>query len=302
MTNAYLPSLYSEQGLSKYIQQVNQYKMLSPEEEYMLAKRVHEEQDTEAAHILITSHLRLVVKIAMSMRNYGFVMMDLIAEGNIGLMHSIKKFDPDLGHRLSTYAMWWIKASIQEFIVRSWSLVKIGTTVSQKKLFFNLNKIKNKIRNFHGDDASLSLSNTDVMQVATELNVSEKDVREMEQRIGKDISLNNAMDLSDDQGSTLIEILADSKDSHEEILSENSDLDYKRKIFLEATKSLNAREMYIISARNLREIPATLESLSQKFDISRERIRQIEARAMEKVKEYCVAAASKEHSPELLKN
>lgn len=290
MTNAYLPSLYSEQGLSKYIQQVNQYKMLSPEEEYMLAKRVCDEQDTEAAHILITSHLRLVVKIAMSMKNYGFVMMDLIAEGNIGLMHSIKKFDPELGHRLSTYAMWWIKASIQEFIVRSWSLVKIGTTVSQKKLFFNLNKIKNKIRSFHGYDASLSLSDADVMQIAEELNVSEKDVKEMEQRIGKDISLNNAIDSSDDQSSTLIDGLSDSKDNHEEILSENSDLDYKRKIFLEATKSLNEREMYIVSARNLREVPATLESLSQKFDISRERVRQIEARAMEKIKEYCSTA------------
>lgn len=294
MTNAYLPSVYSEQGLSKYIQQVNQYKMLSPEEEYMLAKKVCDEQSTEAAHLLITSHLRLVVKIAMSMRNYGFVMMDLIAEGNIGLMHAVKKFDPDLGHRLSTYAIWWIKAAIHEFIVKSWSLVKIGTTVSQKKLFFNLNKIKNKIRNFHGDDASLSLSNADVTQVAEELNVSEKDVREMEQRIGKDISLNNAMDLSDDQSATLIDELADSKESHEEILSENSDLDHKRQIFFEATKSLNEREMYIISARNLRETPATLESLSQKFDISRERIRQIEARAMEKIKEYCVAASSKE--------
>ncbi|MCH9753825.1 MAG: RNA polymerase sigma factor RpoH [Alphaproteobacteria bacterium] len=288
MTNAYLPSVSSEQGLNSYIKQVNTYKMLSQEEEQMLARRVSEEQDSEAAHVLITSHLRLVVKVAMGMRNYGLSMMDLISEGNIGLMHAVKKFNPDLGHRLSTYAMWWIKAAMQEFVVKSWSLVKIGTTAAQKKLFFNLNKIKNKIRSVHGG-STLSLSKKDVTQVAQELNVSEKDVQEMEQRVGKDISLDTPVDAENDNGSTMIEGLADYSQSHEEALSEDSDLDHKRKIFLEATASLNEREKYIISARNLRDAPETLEDLSQKFGVSRERVRQIEARAMEKIKDYCLS-------------
>ena len=291
MTGAYLPSLYSEQGLSGYIKQIGHYKMLSSEEEYMLAKRVLDQQDVTSAHVLITSHLRLVVKVAMSMRGYGLSIMDMIAEGNIGLMHAVKKFDPDLGHRLSTYAAWWIKAAIQEFVVRSWSLVKIGTTVSQKKLFFNLNKIKNKIQNFHGAKADLSLSANDITQVATELNVSEKDVKEMEQRISRDISLNNSIDASDEQGACLIDNLEDISQNHEENLSNNSDLEYKRQIFLEAVKSLNEREKYILSARNLQEVPTTLEDLSQKFAISRERVRQIEARAMEKVKNHCMMLA-----------
>lgn len=289
MTNTYLPSLSSEQGLTSYIRQVNSYKMLSQEEENMLARRVSEEQDSSAAHILITSHLRLVVKVAMSMRNYGVSLMDLISEGNIGLMHSVKKFNPDLGHRLSTYAIWWIKAAMQEFVVKSWSLVKIGTTAAQKKLFFNLSKIKNKIRTLHGEDA-FSLSMQDVTQVSEELNVSEKDVREMEQRVGKDVSLDAPIDSDNENGSTMIESLSDQSQNHEDILSKNSDLDHKKKLLLEATENLNERERYIVSARNLQDAPQTLEDLSQKFGISRERVRQIEARAMEKVKTYCLSS------------
>jgi RNA polymerase sigma-32 factor len=291
MTNAYLSSVSIEQGLSSYIKQVNTYKMLSHEEEQMLAKRVVEEQDSSAAHVLITSHLRLVVKVAMGMRNYGLPVMDLISEGNIGLMHSVKKFNPDLGYRLSTYAMWWIKAAMQEFVIRSWSLVKIGTTAAQKKLFFNLSKIKNKIRNIHGESGP-SLSMQDISKVAEELNVSEKDVKQMEQRVWKDVSLDTPMDSENENGSTMIEALSDHTQNHEEALSQDSDLDYKRRIFLEATESLNDREKYIISSRNLSDPPKTLEDLSQKFGISRERVRQIEVRAMEKVKGYCLSSVN----------
>lgn len=282
-----LPSFYNEQGLSTYIKEISQYKILSQEEEYMLAKRVAEHQDPEAAHTLITSHLRLVVKIAMSMRGYGLSMMDLIAEGNIGLMHSIKKFDPDMGYRLSTYAMWWIKASIQEFIVKSWSLVKIGTTVAQKKLFFNLNKIRNKIQNFHGD--SSNLSEQDISQIATELDVNISDVKEMEQRIMKDVSLDNVMS-SENDDTTLIDVLEDKSQNYEEILAEKSELDRKKAIFFSAMEILNEREREIFSARNLKDHSDTLEELSQRFAISRERVRQIEARSMEKVREFCLQA------------
>ena len=227
MTNTYLPSLQSEQGLITYIKEVSQYKILSAEEEYMLAKRVSEDQDTEAAHQLITSHLRLVVKIAMGMRNYGLSLMDMIAEGNIGLMHSIKKFDPELGHRLSTYAMWWIKASIQEFVMKSWSLVKIGTTAAQKKLFFSLNKAKNKIKEIHSGKQY-----NEVEEVAQELNVSTQDVRDMERRMSKDISLNAPVNSSEETSISLLDTIQDSKTSHEEMLSEKSELSSRRAIFL----------------------------------------------------------------------
>lgn len=257
----------------------------------MLAKRVLEQQDIEAAHTLITSHLRLVVKLAMGMRGYGLSMMDMIAEGNIGLMHAVKKFDPELGCRLSTYASWWIKASIQEFVVRSWSLVKIGTTVAQKKLFFSLNKLKNKIQSLHGTDSFAGLLPDQIKEIATDLNVTEKDVREMEHRISKDVSLNNHVDAFDDNSSTLIDNLEDTSQNHEDLLSENSDMGHKRAIFLQAFATLNDREKSIFSARNLKDSPDTLEDLSQKFGISRERVRQIEARAMEKVKAYCMPEA-----------
>lgn len=282
MTNTYLPSLQSEQGLVSYIKEISQYKILSAEEEYMLAKRVSEDQDIDAAHTLITSHLRLVVKVAMGMRNYGLSMMDMIAEGNIGLMHSVKKFNPDLGYRLSTYAMWWIKASIQDFIVKSWSLVKIGTTTAQKKLFFSLNKAKNKIKEMH-EGASYN----EAEEVAKELNVSTQDVVEMEQRMFKDASLNAPVNSSDESSISLLDTIQDSKSSHEEVLSENSELSSRRAIFMSAMEQLNDREKYIVAARNLKDSPETLEELSQKFDISRERVRQIEARAMEKITSYC---------------
>ena len=282
MTKTYLPSLQSEQGLISYIKEVSQYKLLSAEEEYMLAKRVSEDQDTEAAHTLITSHLRLVVKIAMGMRNYGLSMMDMIAEGNIGLMHSIKKFDPELGHRLSTYAMWWIKASIQEFVMKSWSLVKIGTTAAQKKLFFSLNKAKNKIRDIHRGKQY-----NEIEEIAQELSVSTQDVRDMEQRMSKDVSLNAPVNSADEGSISLLDTIRDSNTSHEEMLSEKSELSSRRAIFLSAMETLNEREKDIVSARNLKDSAETLENLSQKFGVSRERVRQIEARAMEKVTEYC---------------
>jgi RNA polymerase sigma-32 factor len=286
MKNKLYPSVYNEYGLSNYIREISQYKILSQEEEYMLAKRVAEHQDPDAAHTLITSHLRLVVKIAMGMKSYGLSMMDMIAEGNIGLMHSIKKFDPDMGYRLSTYAMWWIKASIQEFIVKSWSLVKIGTTVAQKKLFFNLNKLKNKIQSLHG--SSSDLSEKDINKIAKELNVNVSDVKEMEQRILKDVSLDNVLS-SEDSGITLVDVLEDKRQNYEEILSDKSELDRKRVIFFEAMANLNEREREIFSARNLKDNPETLEELSQRFGISRERVRQIEVRSMEKVREFCLA-------------
>jgi len=288
MKSRALPSLYNEYGLSSYIKEISQYRILSQEEEYMLAKRVSEHQDTEAAHTLITSHLRLVVKIAMSMRGYGLSMMDMIAEGNIGLMHSIKKFDPDMGYRLSTYAMWWIKASIQEFVVKSWSLVKIGTTVAQKKLFFNLNRLKNKIQSLNG--ASSTLSDHDIDNIAQEMEVSVQDVKEMEQRIVKDVSLDSAL-TNEDDGISLVDTLEDKRQNYEEMLSERSEFDRKKVIFLSAMQNLNEREREIFSARNLRDDPETLEELSQRFGISRERVRQIESRCMEKVREFCLAQA-----------
>jgi RNA polymerase sigma-32 factor len=283
------PALQHDQGLSLYIKQVNGYSLLTAEREYMLAKRVTDYQDVEAAHSLVTSHLRLVVKIALNMRGYGISLMDLISEGNIGLMHAVKKFKPDLGYRLSTYAMWWIKASMQEFIIKSWSLVKIGTTVAQKKLFFNLNKIKRKIQNLEGIDSTSNLSIKDAKFIANELQLDEKDVLSMNHRLNSgDVSLDNPILSRDgEESGTLLETIVDNKDSHELKLAEDQELNSRRRLFRNAVTQLNDREKDIVVSRRLQEKAATLEDLSKKYNVSRERVRQIEVRALEKIKGHC---------------
>ena len=282
-----LPSIIAEPGLSAYIKQISGYPILSPENEYMLAKRVLEHEDVKAAHDLVTSHLRLVVKLAMKMRGYGVLLMDLISEGNLGLMHAVKKFNPDLGCRLSTYAMWWIKAAMQEFVIKTKSLVKIGTTIAQKKLFFNLNKIKNKIEALDRTRIKGDLSTQQTTAIATQLHISEKDVTSMDRRMfASDISLDSPIDASNDH-KTLLEIIADQRVAHDIELSENDDLDYKRKIFSSSFGQLNPREQDVITSRHLKEETLTLDDLSKKYKVSRERVRQIEARAMEKITAYC---------------
>lgn len=273
-------------GLSAYLAEIKQYPILSLAEEYQLAKEVKENQNLQAAHKLVTSHLKLVVKIAFSMRGYGLSLMDLISEGNIGLMHAVKKFDPDLGHRLSTYAMWWIKASIQEFIIKSWSLVKIGTTVAQKKLFFNLKKAKQRILNFHGNGNDV-LSDEEVGQIANQLGVTTSEVKEMDVRIGSnDYSLDNPIYNEDGNQSSLLEYIPETRANQETMLAKAQESGLRKKLFQKAMSELSEREQEIVKARHLNEEQATLEELSQKYQISRERIRQIEARAMEKLKAY----------------
>ncbi len=273
-------------SLTRYLQEIKKYRILSADTEYTLAKAVVEHQDINAAHKLVTSHLRLVVKVALNMRGYGLSVMDLISEGNIGLMHAVKKFNPDLGHRLSTYAMWWIKATIQEFVMKSWSLVKIGTTVAQKKLFFNLGKIKQKINNFHARNNN-SLTNEDVDIVAMQLNVSRQEVREMDIRLaGGDYSLDAPFYNSEGGSSTMLEYIPENRANQETILVQTQELHLRKKLFNQALACLNDREKDIISSRHLLEVPETLDTLSKKYEISRERIRQIESRALEKLKKY----------------
>lgn len=287
MTNKTLPVLSSDAGLASYIQKVNSLPYLTQEEEYMLAKRLAEHQDLEAAHKLTTSHLRLVVKIAMGFRGYGLPLLEMISEGNIGLMQAVKKFDPEKGFRLSTYAIWWIKASIQEYILRSWSLVKIGTTAAQKKLFFNLRRMKNRLQKL--DNRSLSAA--DVKAIANELDVSESEVVDMDMRLSHaDTSLNSPLIDGDENSGEAIDLLASDNDNQEVVYLESQDMAYKRGLFAAAMEKLSEREREIIVARRLNENPATLEDLSQSYGISRERIRQIENRAMEKLQEFVAAA------------
>jgi len=268
-----------DQGLSAYISQVKKVPVLGADEEYMLAKRLQVHGDKEAAHKLVTSHLRLVVKIAYGYKNYGLPVPELIAEGNIGLMQAVKKFDPEKGNRLSTYAMWWIKASMQEYILRSWSLVKLGTTAAQKKLFFNLRRLKNKI--LKADTQYLTDDN--IREIARELDVNEQEVIDMDQRMyGGDQSLNTKFS-EDENGGELMDILADDIDNQEYILGESQELNERKAKFDVAFNLLNDREQEVIRARQLSENPLTLEDLSQKYGVSRERIRQIEERALEKL-------------------
>ena len=273
-----LPILSSEGNLSIYLQEIKKFPILSAEEEYMLAKRYKEHGDTEAAHKLVTSHLRLVAKIAMGYRGYGLPVTDLISEGNVGIMQAVKKFDPERGFRLATYAMWWIRAQIQEYVLHSWSLVKIGTTAAQKKLFFNLKKLKNQLSSI--DSGNLSPENA--REIASRLNVKEAEVLDMDNRLfSGDQSLN--VQVGEEGDTEWQDMLVDSNDTQDNILANSNELSFRKKIFEQALEVLNDREKEIITLRKLKDKPVKLEELSKKFNISRERVRQIEEKAFEKL-------------------
>jgi RNA polymerase sigma-32 factor len=267
-----------ESGLSRYLTEIRKFPMLAPDEEYMLAKRYKEHGDRDAAHRLVTSHLRLVGKIAMGYRGYGLPIGEVISEGNVGLMQAVKRFEPEKGFRLATYAMWWIKASIQEYILRSWSLVKMGTTANQKKLFFNLRKAKSKISALEDGD----MRPDQVKLIAKRLGVGEQDVIDMNRRLGGDASLNTPIREEGDSGEWQ-DWLVDDAPSQERVLADNEELDNRRKALGEALSVLNQRERRIFEARRLADDPITLEELADEFGVSRERVRQIEVRAFEKV-------------------
>ena len=273
-----LPVLSSEGNLSIYLQEIKKFPILTAEEEYMLAKRYKEHGDTEAAHKLVTSHLRLVAKIAMGYRGYGLPVTDLISEGNVGIMQAVKKFDPERGFRLATYAMWWIRAQIQEYVLHSWSLVKIGTTAAQKKLFFNLRKLKNQLSSI--DAGNLSPENA--REIASRLNVKEAEVLDMDNRLfSGDQSLN--VQIGEEGDTEWQDMLVDSNDTQDNMLANSNELSFRKKIFEQALAVLNDREKEIISLRKLKDKPVKLEELSKKFNISRERVRQIEEKAFEKL-------------------
>lgn len=280
MSHMHLPALTPEGGLRQYLQEIQKFPMLEAEEEYILAKRWADDGDYDAAHKLVTSHLRLVAKIAMGFRGYGLPVGELIAEGNIGLMQAVKKFDPEKGFRLSTYAMWWIKASIQEFVLKSWSLVKMGTSAAQKRLFFNLKRMRRQLDTV--DNATLTPDQ--IAHIATELEVNERDVVDMDMRMNaNDQNLNARIGGADGEGAEWVDLLADESDSQEVTLGDREEYSQKRGLMMEAMDELNERELRIIQARRLAEEPLTLEELSQEFGVSRERVRQIEARALEKM-------------------
>ena len=283
----------AEGSLNKYLQEIRKFPMLAPDEEFMLGKRWKEHGDTKAAHKLITSHLRLVAKIAMGYRGYGLPIGEVISEGNIGLMQAVKKFEPDKGFKLATYAMWWIKASIQEYVLRSWSLVKIGTTASQKKLFFNLRKIKGRIQAVEEGD----LKPENVKYIAKTLGVEEKEVVNMNRRMSGDSSLNSPLRADADGDGEWQDWLVDDKDSQETILVENQESEMRNGLLGDALAKLNDRERRVIEARKLQDEPATLDDLSKEFNVSRERIRQIEVRAFEKLQKAVKNAAQKALAP-----
>jgi RNA polymerase sigma-32 factor len=276
---ASLPVLASEGGLSRYLNEIRRFPMLEPSEEFILAKRWQSDGDREAAHKLVTSHLRLVAKIAMGYRGYGLPISEVVSEGNVGLMQAVKRFDPDKGFRLATYAMWWIKAAIQEYILRSWSLVKMGTTANQKKLFFNLRKAKGQISALDEGD----LRPEHVQQIATKLGVTEQDVIDMNRRLGGDVSLNAP--LREEGEGEWQDWLLDESASQETVLANAEEGSNRIAALREALDVLNPRERRIFEARRLAEDPITLEDLSGEFGVSRERVRQIEVRAFEKVQE-----------------
>ncbi|WP_309141032.1 RNA polymerase sigma factor RpoH [Novosphingobium sp. G106] len=271
--------LDTDQGLNRYLAEIKNFPILSPEQEYMLAKRFREHGDTDAAAQLVTSHLRLVAKIAMRYRGYGLPVADLIAEGNIGLMHGVKKFDPDKGFRLATYAIWWIKASMQEFILRSWSLVKLGTTRAQKKLFFNLRRMKKNLAAYEDND----LKPGDVAKIAKDLGVAETEVVAMNRRmlLGGDASLN--VPLGEEGNAQWQDVLPDNAPLQDDLLAQNEEDRLRRQLLSEALNALNERERHILLERRLVDEPKTLEELSEVYHVSRERIRQIEVRAFEKL-------------------
>ena len=274
-----VPSLSGEAGLNRYLAEIKKFPLLTPENEYMLAKRYQEHQDPEAARQLVTSHLRLVAKIAMGYRGYGLPVSELISEGNIGLMQGVKKFEPDRGFRLATYAMWWIKASIQEFILRSWSLVKMGTTAYQKKLFFNLRRMKKNIDAYEDGD----LRPEDVTKIATDLGVPEVEVVNMNRRMmmGGDASLN--VSLNEEGEGQWQDLLADERPLQDETVADAEEARWRHALLAEAIATLNERERAILIERRLTDEPKTLEELSQTYGVSRERVRQIEVRAFEKL-------------------
>ncbi len=274
-----VPALGGEQSLNRYLSEIRKFPVLKPEQEYMLAQRYKEHEDPQAAAQLVTSHLRLVAKIAMGYRGYGLPVSELISEGNIGLMQGVKKFEPDRGFRLATYAMWWIKASIQEYILRSWSLVKMGTTAAQKKLFFNLRRMKKNLDAYEDSD----LHPDDVAKIATTLGVSEQEVVNMNRRMmmGGDASLN--VSLREEGDGQWMDILQDDKPLQDEIVAEAEEKTVRHDMLVEAMDQLNDRERDILTERRLSEDPKTLEELSQVYNVSRERVRQIEVRAFEKL-------------------
>jgi len=282
-----VPALGGEASLNRYLSEIRKFPILTPEQEYMLAKRYAEHADSEAAAQLVTSHLRLVAKIAMGYRGYGLPVSELISEGNIGLMQGVKKFEPDRGFRLATYAMWWIRASIQEFILRSWSLVKMGTTAAQKKLFFNLRRMKNNIEAFEDGD----LHPDDVKKIATDLGVTEEDVISMNRRMamGGDTSLNVPM--REDGEGQWQDWLADTDPLQDERVADQQESELRHDMLVEAMDDLNDREKHILAERRLAEEPKTLEELSQVYGVSRERVRQIEVRAFEKLQKAMMRIA-----------
>jgi RNA polymerase sigma-32 factor len=284
---ATIPAMSGEAGLNRYLAEIKKFPILAPEEEYMLAKRWTEHQDTDAAAKLVNSHLRLVAKIAMGYRGYGLPVSELISEGNIGLMQGVKKFEPERGFRLATYAMWWIRASIQEFILRSWSLVKMGTTAAQKKLFFNLRRMKNQIEAFEDGD----LKPEDVTKIATDLGVSEDDVISMNRRMamGGDTSLN--VPLREEGDGQWQDWLVDTEPLQDERVADAQESQVRHELLVEAMQALNDREKHILTERRLTDEPKTLEELSQVYDVSRERIRQIEVRAFEKLQKALMGLA-----------
>lgn len=285
-----LPAPSPEQGLNRYLQEIRKFPLLEPEEEYMLAKAWVDHQDAEAAHKLVTSHLRLAAKIAMGYRGYGLPQAEVISEANVGLMQAVKRFDPEKGFRLATYAMWWIRASIQEYILRSWSLVKMGTTSAQKKLFFNLRKAKAKLGALEEGD----LRPENVRQIANDLNVTEQEVIEMNRRLsGGDASLNATVGSSEGESTAQWQDwLEDTNADQASQYAEEDELDTRRSMLAAAMNVLNERERDILTERRLRDDPVTLEALSERYGVSRERIRQIEVRAFEKLQERMRRLAS----------
>ena len=281
-TYANLPAPSPEQGLNRYMQEIRKFPLLEPEEEYMLAKRWADHQDAQAAHKLVTSHLRLAAKIAMGYRGYGLPQAEVISEANVGLMQAVKRFDPEKGFRLATYAMWWIRASIQEYILRSWSLVKLGTTSAQKKLFFNLRKAKAKVGALEEGD----LRPENVAQIAKDLSVTEDEVIDMNRRLaGSDASLNATVGSDGDSSTQWQDWLEDEDSNQAEAYAEKDEMDARRELLAQAMSVLNERERDILVQRRLSEDPVTLEDLSESYGVSRERIRQIEVRAFEKLQQ-----------------
>ena len=296
MASASMQLTVTDGGLARYLDEIRRFPMLQPEQEYMLARQWREQGDREAAQQLITSHLRLVAKIAMGYRGYGLPIGEVISEGNVGLMQAVKRFEPEKGFRLATYAMWWIRASIQEYILRSWSLVKMGTTASQKKLFFNLRKAKSQISALEEGD----LRPEQLKTIATRLGVNEQDVVDMNRRLGGDASLNAPLRGDGDGEGEWQDWLVDDKDNQEFVLVEAEESQNRHKALRSALDVLNPRERRIFEARRLQDEPETLEVLSAEFDISRERVRQIEVRAFEKVQAAVQSFVSQQESPRLL--